>query len=78
MSHWNMSLLQLLITMMLYMLHNTDIAGSQYEPTSLTMRKLVGFWWFFSIVMAATYTGNLIAVLAVPKTVINNMQCVLL
>ena len=24
------------------------------------------FWWFFAIIMSATYTGNLIAALAVP------------
>ena len=35
---------------------------------------LVGFWWFFSIVITATYTGNLIAVLAVPKMVLNHSQ----
>ena len=34
-------------------------------PTSQSGRVLVGCFWFFSIVTLATYTGNLIAFLAV-------------
>ena len=44
-------------------------SGSEWNPRHQALRFLIGFWWFFSIVLAATYTGNLIAVLAVPKTV---------
>jgi hypothetical protein len=32
------------------------------------VRCLVGFWWFFCLAVTAIYTGNLIAVLAVPKS----------
>ncbi|KAI0233282.1 Glutamate receptor ionotropic, delta-2 [Lamellibrachia satsuma] len=43
--------------------------GSRWTSRLDATRILVGFWWFFVIVVTATYTGNLIAVLAVPKTV---------
>ena len=45
-------------------------SGSKWNPLSQSARLMVGFYWFFSIVAAATYTGNLIAVLAVPKTIL--------
>ena len=32
------------------------------------MRFIVGFWWMYSIVVMATYSGNLIAYLTVTKT----------
>ena len=43
--------------------------GSQWSPRLNATRIMVACWWFFVIVVAATYTGNLTAVLAVPKTV---------
>ena len=44
------------------------VSGWDYNPVTMSLRFLVGFWWFFVIVVMATYTGNLIAVLAVPKS----------
>ena len=34
---------------------------------SLSGRTLLSFWWIFSIIMMATYSGNLIAFLTVEK-----------
>ncbi|KAK2152669.1 hypothetical protein LSH36_322g05030 [Paralvinella palmiformis] len=50
--------------------------GCSWTPHSQALRFLVGFWWFFTLVITATYTGNLIAVLAVPKLTlpVNTLQ----
>ncbi|ELU06509.1 hypothetical protein CAPTEDRAFT_107202, partial [Capitella teleta] len=42
--------------------------GSDWLADTQAARCLVGFWWFFCLVVTAIYTGNLIAVLAVPKS----------
>ncbi|CAD5116620.1 DgyrCDS5493 [Dimorphilus gyrociliatus] len=39
--------------------------GSDHMPKSSSGRFLIGCFWFFSLVIAATYTGNLIAFLAI-------------
>ncbi|XP_060078761.1 glutamate receptor ionotropic, kainate 3-like [Ylistrum balloti] len=41
--------------------------GGDRLPESQTGRTLISFWWLFSIVMVATYSGNLIAFLTVAK-----------
>jgi hypothetical protein len=40
-------------------------AGGVFQPSSLSGRFVVGFWWIFAIATVATYTGNLIAFLTV-------------
>ncbi|KAI0233279.1 Glutamate receptor ionotropic, kainate 2 [Lamellibrachia satsuma] len=45
------------------------VESSWWTPRLDATRIMVGFWWFFAIVVATTYTGNLIAALAVPKTI---------
>ena len=42
--------------------------GSVHMPTSLAARFIVGFFWFFCTVLVATYSGNLVAFLAIAKT----------
>ena len=39
--------------------------GGPWLPNNHSGRVLIGSFWFFAIVIAATYTGNLIAFLAV-------------
>ena len=39
-------------------------------PSSVTGRVLVSFWWLFSIIIASTYGGNLIAFLTVSREVL--------
>ena len=39
-------------------------------PTEQATRFLVAGWWLVSVIVSATYTGNLIAALAVPRTVL--------
>ncbi|GFO17119.1 glutamate receptor ionotropic, kainate 2 [Plakobranchus ocellatus] len=41
--------------------------GGSSLPNSCTGRVLVSFWWLFSIIIASTYGGNLIAFLTVTK-----------
>ncbi|ELT98320.1 hypothetical protein CAPTEDRAFT_91831 [Capitella teleta] len=41
--------------------------GSPRSPRSCSGRMLVAFWWFFAITVAAVYSGNLTASLAVTK-----------
>ncbi|RUS87846.1 hypothetical protein EGW08_004379, partial [Elysia chlorotica] len=41
--------------------------GGNSLPSSMTGRVLVSFWWLFSIIIASTYGGNLIAFLTVSK-----------
>ena len=41
--------------------------GNRWMPEAQSGRMMVGAFWFFSIVVVATYTGNLIAFLAVNK-----------
>ncbi|XP_069104060.1 uncharacterized protein [Argopecten irradians] len=41
--------------------------GGDRLPESQTGRTLISFWWLFSIIMVATYSGNLIAFLTVAK-----------
>ncbi|XP_041350850.1 glutamate receptor ionotropic, delta-1-like [Gigantopelta aegis] len=50
--------------------------GGEHLPYSQTGRTVVSMWWLFSIVMAATYSGNLIAFLTVTKDKLpfNNLQ----
>lgn len=55
--------------MYVYITPSYRIAGSWWTPRLDATRIMVGFWWFFAIVVATTYTGNLIAALAVPKTI---------
>ena len=45
------------------------IAGSTWLPREQGSRFLVAGWWFLTVIVSATYTGNLIAALAVPRTV---------
>ena len=37
------------------------------QPWSGSVRYVIGAWWIFSIAVVNTYTGNLIAFLAVDK-----------
>ncbi|CAD5113718.1 DgyrCDS2882 [Dimorphilus gyrociliatus] len=41
--------------------------GGAYQPRTMPGRTVIAFWWCFSIVMVATYSGNLIAFLTVSK-----------
>ena len=41
--------------------------GNRWMPKAQSGRMMVGAFWFFSVVVVATYTGNLIAFLAVNK-----------
>ncbi|KAL8618362.1 hypothetical protein ACOMHN_047434 [Nucella lapillus] len=43
-------------------------ATDDHLPRSLSGRLLVSGWWLFSIVVAATYSGNLVAFFTVTKT----------
>ena len=38
-----------------------------WNPRAQSVRFVVGFWWVFSIVVMATYSGNLIAYLTVSR-----------
>ncbi|KAJ8309978.1 hypothetical protein KUTeg_011843 [Tegillarca granosa] len=44
-----------------------DVFGGAIPPSSQSGRTLISFWWIFSIVLVATYSGNLIAFLTVTK-----------
>ena len=41
--------------------------GGDYLPPCITTRTIVAFWWLFVIVVATTYSGNLVACLTFPK-----------
>ncbi|ESO96449.1 hypothetical protein LOTGIDRAFT_115645 [Lottia gigantea] len=41
--------------------------GGVHIPSTMASRMIIGFWWIFSIIMAATYSGNLIAFLTVTR-----------
>ena len=41
--------------------------GGFQSPVMTSVRFIVGFWWWFNIVIVATYSGNLIAFLAIVK-----------
>ncbi|CAF3928918.1 unnamed protein product, partial [Rotaria sp. Silwood1] len=38
-----------------------------YGPRSLSTRVLIGAWWFFSLIMIASYTANLAAFLTTKR-----------
>ncbi len=38
-----------------------------YGPRSLSTRVLIGSWWFFSLIMIASYTANLAAFLTTKR-----------
>ncbi|GFR81030.1 glutamate receptor [Elysia marginata] len=44
--------------------------GGSCLPSSMTGRVLVSFWWLFSIIIASTYGGNLIAFLTVSREIL--------
>lgn len=39
----------------------------EYSPRSLSTRVLIGSWWFFSLIMIASYTANLAAFLTTKR-----------
>ncbi|KAJ8309745.1 hypothetical protein KUTeg_011610, partial [Tegillarca granosa] len=41
--------------------------GGENPPVAQSSRALISFWWIFSLVIVATYSGNLIAFLTVSK-----------
>ncbi|KAJ8315309.1 hypothetical protein KUTeg_007459 [Tegillarca granosa] len=43
------------------------LSGGERPPVSQSARALISTWWIFSIVIVATYSGNLIAFLTVSK-----------
>ncbi|XP_055956921.1 glutamate receptor ionotropic, kainate glr-3-like, partial [Patella vulgata] len=55
------------LDMILYVYGAMLIQGGPNQPKSSSGRFLVAFWWLFSIIVAATYSGNLIAFLTVAK-----------
>ena len=38
-----------------------------YGPRSISTRVLIGSWWFFSLIMIASYTANLAAFLTTKR-----------
>ena len=46
---------------------STIILGCYFLPSVSSVRTIVSFWWLFCIVVLATYSGNLIAFLAIDK-----------
>ncbi|XP_043220420.1 glutamate receptor ionotropic, delta-1-like [Amphibalanus amphitrite] len=50
-----------------YMYGATINQGGEHLPTALSGRLLVGFYWLFTLICVATYSGNLIATLTVPR-----------
>merc|ERR1739838_639107 len=50
--------------------------GGVHLPSSASGRFLVSFWWLFSVMCAAAYTGNLIAFMTVTKVTLpfNNLD----
>ncbi|ELU17082.1 hypothetical protein CAPTEDRAFT_194620 [Capitella teleta] len=59
---WSISTLQVFGAMMQQ--------GMAYVPVFSSGRVLIGLWWFYTIVVVATYNGNLIAFLTAPKVVV--------
>lgn len=45
-------------------------SGGVYLPKSQSSRTITSFWWLFSIIVVATYSGNLIASLTVTRSLI--------
>ncbi|TMS36300.1 hypothetical protein L596_003495 [Steinernema carpocapsae] len=45
--------------------------GVPIQPTSWSSRSMLSFWWLASITLLATYTGSLVALFAVDKTVLS-------
>ncbi|CAH0720017.1 unnamed protein product, partial [Brenthis ino] len=44
--------------------------GSEIAPIALAPRMITSVWWFFTMVMVASYTGTLVAFLTVEKNVL--------
>ncbi|XP_055345947.1 glutamate receptor ionotropic, kainate 3-like isoform X2 [Paramacrobiotus metropolitanus] len=42
--------------------------GSDIAPRAMSTRTVAGSWWFFTLIMIASYTANLAAFLAVERT----------
>ena len=42
-------------------------AGCVHIPVRPSARMLVGFWWLYAIILAASYSANLMALIAVSK-----------
>ncbi|ESO83614.1 hypothetical protein LOTGIDRAFT_133062, partial [Lottia gigantea] len=47
--------------------YDFHFAGCSNQPKSASGRCIVAFWWLFSIILVAAYSGNLIAFLTVTK-----------
>ena len=48
----------------------SNISGFPRRTPIQSLRFLIGFWWTFCVAIIATYTGNLIAFLAVEKEIV--------
>ena len=48
-------------------LYSISFSGGYFPPVASSVRIIVSFWWLFCIVIMATYSGNLIAFLAIDK-----------
>ena len=44
-----------------------SISGGVLLVNTASVRTVIGFWWVYCVIIGATYSGNLIAFLAVDK-----------
>lgn len=51
----------------LYLFNKIFDIAIDYSPRSLSTRVLIGSWWFFSLIMIASYTANLAAFLTTQR-----------
>jgi len=42
-------------------------AGSEVAPRAVSTRMVSGIWWFFTLILIASYTANLAAFLTVER-----------
>ena len=45
------------------------ITGSEIAPRAISTRMIGGLWWFFTLIIIASYTANLAAFLTVERMI---------